>query len=188
MKKNQTKEMVGTAMLAAIAYILLLIAFPVIPAFPFMKVDFSEIAILISTYVFGPVAGILTALVRSLLHMLTSGEPAAFIGDAASFIAALSFVLPIYYLSKTKQTTKNLITSFVTGTVIMTVVMSVLNAVAIIPLYSKIAGFDIGMSVSKYVLYGVVPFNLVKGTLVSMVFMLIHQKVIPLISKQKKCK
>lgn len=188
MKQRKTRELVGTAMLAAIAYVLLLFAFPVVPAFPFMKVDFSEIAILVSTYVFGPLAGIITAFIRSILHMVTSGEPASFIGDAASFFAALSFVLPIYYLSQKKQQFKSLVFAFMVGTLIMTLVMSFLNFTAIIPLYSKFAGFDIGMSRGKYILYGVVPFNLIKGFLVSGVFMLIHERVLPLITKQKNNK
>lgn len=188
MKQRKTRELVGTAMLAAIAYLLLLFAFPVIPAFPFMKVDFSEIAILISTYVFGPLAGIITAFIRSLLHMITSGEPAAFIGDSASFIAALSFVLPIYYLSQKRQQIKSLLFAFFIGIVTMTLVMSLLNLTVIIPLYTKIAGFDIGMSYGKYVLYGVIPFNLIKGVLVSGVFMLIHERILPLVTKQTKTK
>lgn len=188
MQQRKTKELVGIALLAAIGYLLMFLAFPIIPAFPFMKVDFSEIAILISTYLFGPLAGVLTAFIRSALHMITSGEPASFIGDTASFIAALSFVLPIYYFSKQKQKVKSLIFGFIVGTVLMTLIMSILNLVAIIPLYTNVVGFDIEMSYSKYVIFGVVPFNLLKGTIVSIVFMLIHEQIFPLISRLKKAK
>lgn len=188
MQQRKTRELVGVALLAAIGYLLMFLAFPIIPAFPFMKVDFSEITILVSTYLFGPLAGVMTALIRSVLHMITSGEPAAIIGDTASFIAALSFVLPIFYISKRKQRVKGLILGFGVGTLLMTAVMSVLNLIAIIPLYTKMVGFDIGMSYSQYVIFGVIPFNILKGIIVSLVFMLIHEKLFPQISRLKNVK
>lgn len=188
MQQRKTRELVGVALLAAIGYLLMFLAFPIIPAFPFMKVDFSEITILVSTYLFGPLAGVMTALIRSVLHMITSGEPAAIIGDTASFIAALSFVLPIFYISKRKQRVKSLILGFGVGTLLMTAVMSVLNLIAIIPLYTKMVGFDIGMSYSQYVIFGVIPFNILKGIIVSLVFMLIHEKLFPQISRLKNVK
>lgn len=188
MQQRKTRELVGVALLAAIGYLLMFLAFPIIPAFPFMKVDFSEITILVSTYLFGPLAGVMTALIRSVLHMITSGEPAAIIGDTTSFIAALSFVLPIFYISKRKQRVKSLILGFGVGTLLMTAVMSVLNLIAIIPLYTKMVGFDIGMSYSQYVIFGVIPFNILKGIIVSLVFMLIHEKLFPQISRLKNVK
>ena len=54
MKNYRARKMVTVAMLASISFVIMFFAFPVVPLFPFMKVDFSEIPILIGAYLLGP--------------------------------------------------------------------------------------------------------------------------------------
>ena len=189
MNRSKTQKMVGVAMLGAVGFVLMIPVFPIIPGFPFMQVDFSEIPILISTYLFGPLAGVLTAFMRSVLHyILTGGDLSKLIGDATSFVAALTFVLPVYYFTKNRQTKKSLIIGFFISTIFMTVAMSIVNYFVALPLYFKVLNFDVGMPYAKYVLIGVVPFNLIKGALVSTVFLMIHAKLLPWLQKKTKVK
>ncbi|MDV2687584.1 ECF transporter S component, partial [Alkalihalophilus lindianensis] len=59
MKNTKIRAMVSIGMLSSIAYLLMLLNFP-LPLFPnFLLVDFSDIPGLIATLIFGPVAGIL---------------------------------------------------------------------------------------------------------------------------------
>ena len=67
----------------------------------------------------------------------------------------------------------------------MTVLMMLANYTFILPLYMKILNFDLGMSTMKYLVVGVLPFNVIKGIIVSTVFVLVYKKLIPwLILKQ----
>ena len=66
MKNTKVQKMVAVALFAAMGVILQYVAFPVIPAFSFMKVDFSDIPVMLSMFLFGPMAGIATAFIRSL--------------------------------------------------------------------------------------------------------------------------
>lgn len=185
MKHMQTKKLVVLSMMAAIAYLLMFFAFPVLPAVPFMKVDFSEIPILIGTYLFGPLAGVIIAFIRSLLHFITVGASIGeVIGNTASFLAALTYVFPTYWLSKKIQGPTGLIGGLALGTISMTVFMCVANYFVITPLYMWVLQFNLGMPLAKYILVGVLPFNLIKGFLVSVVFAILHKKLLPWLSQK----
>lgn len=47
---NKVQKMVSIAMLAAIGTVLQFVAFPIMPAFSFLKIDFSDIPILLGMF------------------------------------------------------------------------------------------------------------------------------------------
>lgn len=186
MRRSKTQKMVGVAMLAAIGYLLMFLAFPVIPLFPYMKVDFSDIPILIGTYLFGPIAGITTAFLRSVIHFVTTGgDVANLIGDVTSFVASVAFVMPVYFITKKSRSKFSLIIGLIVGVLSLTVAMSFMNYLVTLPLYLKVMNFDIGMAFGKYIVTVVVPFNLIKGGIISVVFMAVHAKLLPWLSKKE---
>ena len=58
MKNTKVQKMVAISLFAAMGLVLQFFGFPVIPAFGFMKVDFSDIPVLLSMFLYGPLAGI----------------------------------------------------------------------------------------------------------------------------------
>ena len=104
MKNTRVQKMVAVAMFAAIGLVLQYFAFPIMPAFGFLKIDFSDIPVLISMFLFGPLAGVVTAFLRSILHLVTTGfSPDNLVGDTASFLATSIFTLPIFYFFRKKK-------------------------------------------------------------------------------------
>lgn len=186
MQNGNTKKLVGVSMLAAVAFVLMFFAFPIIPGVTFLKIDFSDIPILLGMFLYGPVAGIAVAVVRTILHYVQTGGDAGYpIGDIASLIASLAYTLPIYYIMSNKvENTKNVLIANFLGTISLTTILSVLNAYVLIPLYFLVLNFSVG-PVQKYVFYGVVPFNLIKGVVVSTVFIALYKKLKPWIIKNK---
>ena len=62
--KFNTRVLTGTAMLAAVATVLMYMEFP-IPIMPaFIKLDVSELPALIASFAYGPVAGIVVCLIK----------------------------------------------------------------------------------------------------------------------------
>lgn len=192
MKNTKVQKMIAVAMFAAMAVVLQYVAFPVIPAFSFMKVDFSDIPVMLSMFLFGPGAGILTAFLRSALHLLTTGlEPTNMVGDVASFLATSLFTLPMFYFfNKGTSSRENKILGVVTGIFALTVFMSLANYFVITPLYLSFYGVTatqfLGTSLGQYVAIGVIPFNLVKGIIVSGVFLAIYLKLYPWLTKKQR--
>ncbi len=134
----------------------------------------------IGMFLYGPVGGIAIAFIRSLLHYVQTGGHAGFpIGDLTSFVASVSYLLPLYWVVRKKGTSLNhLILGSVAGTLTLTAVLSVLNYYVVAPLYMWVLNFDLG-PVMQYVLYGVLPFNLAKGFLISVVFIVLFGKLKP---------
>lgn len=188
---NKVQKMVSIAMLAAIGTVLQFVAFPIMPAFSFLKIDFSDIPILLGMFLYGPLAGVITAFVRSLLHLFLTGlAPQNMVEDFASFLASSIFTLPIFYFfGKKKNIRTNRIVGLVSGILALTIFMSIANYFVITPIYLQLYGVTtqqfLGTSLASYVAIGIVPFNLIKGLLVSGVFLVLHAKLLPWLSKKQ---
>jgi len=193
-KAFKTRNIAVIGMLSAIATILMLFEIPLPFAPSFYELDFSELPILIGSFALGPVAGVAIELCKILLKLVIKGTTTAFVGDFANFIIGCSMVVPasiIYHKFKTK---KAALGSLLVGTAVMTVFGSLFNAFYLLPAFANLFGMPldaiIGMgnevnpminSVSTLVLFAVVPFNLLKGALLTVLTMLLYKRISPVI-------
>ena len=167
------RQVVEMSLFAGISFLLMFISFPIIPFVSYMRIDFSDIPILIGTVLFGPVGGIIIAAIKGLLYWLMTGvDLANFIGVFASFVASVSIVLPFSLVMK-KTTGRSLLSrlalSGIALTLSLTIVMALLNWLVLTPVYMAVLGMKISMPLAQMVLFGVVPFNFIKGVLISLV-------------------
>lgn len=188
MKNLSVKKVVGVGMLSSIAYILMLLNFP-IPPFPnFLLIDFSDIPALLAALIFGPVAGILVEFFKNVLNFFLTGSATGVpVGHIANFIAGILFILPVYYVFNKLKSRKGMTVSLIIGILIMAVAMSILNYYVIFPAYTFFLNAP-AMSAPdtrKLVVTAILPFNLVKGVLMSGIFMLFFVRMQNWISKQK---
>ncbi|UYG94717.1 ECF transporter S component [Cytobacillus firmus] len=187
MKKLNIKSMVAIGMLSSISYVLMLLNFP-IPPFPqFLMIDFSDIPALIAALIFGPAAGILVELIKNILdYFMTGSATGVPVGHIANFAAGILFVLPTYYVYSKLKTKKGMTFGLVIGTMVMAVIMSVLNYVIILPAYTFFLNFP-AMSAPEMrtmIVTGILPFNILKGIIISIVFMLIFTRMRTWVEKQ----
>jgi len=187
LKKLNTKSFVAIGMLSSLSFILMLIKFP-IPPFPaYLTVDFSDIPALVAALMFGPIAAILVELIKNIIDYVMVGSEAGIpIGNFANFLAGIMFVLPTYYVFKGLRMKWGLAVSLVIGTLFMAVFMSILNYVAILPAYILLLGWD-PMSTSalrQLVVAAILPFNIIKGLLVAVIFLLMYSRMRGWIDKQ----
>ena len=73
MNQSNTKlsKMIKISLLGAIAVVLMFIEFPVLPAFPWLKMDLSELPVLMGAFAFGPVAGIVVEGIENCITFIT---------------------------------------------------------------------------------------------------------------------
>ncbi|MGP6146216.1 ECF transporter S component [Jeotgalibaca sp. A122] len=186
MLKGKTHRLVGISLFGALAFVLMFFAFPVLPAFSYLKIDFSDLSILVSFILYGPVGGSVSALIRSVLHYIQTGGDMGYpIGDFASFLATLSYCFPIYYFGRRAKSRNGFILALIAGTLSLTVIMTLANWVIITPLYLNILNFSVG-NLRDYIVAGVAPFNIIKGVIVSVAFMIVMPKLRPWLEKQHK--
>lgn len=175
---KRTRKIVVIGILAALAWIISQFSFPLLPWAPFLKIDFSDIPVVLGMYIFGPLSGIAIAAVRSLLsYVMTGGEAGFPIGDTAALIATLSYTLPVYYTIRNRAANmKTVLMASSVGTVSLTTVLALLNWLVIAPLYIYVMGFSVG-PMREYLTISVIPFNLLKGAFVSIIFFALYSKL-----------
>ena len=196
---NTARTVSYIAMFSAIAAVLMLIEIPLFFAPSFYEIDLSEIPILICTVYLGPVAGVVCEFLKILLKLMIKGTSTAYVGDFANFFVGCALVLPASIIYHAKKTRKMAIIGLITGTAVMTIFGSFFNAVYMLPKFSQLFGMPmdviIGMgtavngainSVSTLVLFAVVPFNLLKGVLVSFLTLLLYKRVEKLFFRSQK--
>lgn len=189
-----TRKMAMIGMFSALATILMILEIPVFFTPGFYKLDFSELPALIGGYAFGPVAGVMIEFCKILLKLMTKGTSTAMVGELANFVVGCSFILPASFLYWLKKSKKSAIFSSIVGTLIMTVVGSWLNGLYLLPTFANMFGMPLtslvgmGTAVNPYikdvttlVLFAVVPLNLLKGSIVSLITILIYKKLSPIL-------
>lgn len=175
-RSSKLVKLVVLALLAALSLILFFISFPLPMLPPFLKVDFSDIPALLAGLIFSPLAGILVVFMKNLLYFVASGASDP-VGVVANFIAGSLFVLPVAYLYHRYQGIKSIVAGLVIGTFIMAVVMSILNYIVILPAYSVLFGMEFDDTLKMVVVSGVLPFNFIKGIIISMLFVPLFMKL-----------
>ena len=87
---KHTRALTGTAMLAAVATILMYMEFP-IPIMPgFIKMDISELPALIASFAYGPLSGIAVCLIKNLIKLPSTSTAA--VGELFNFVMGALFV------------------------------------------------------------------------------------------------
>ncbi len=185
-----------TGIFAAMAGVLMLIEIPLFFAPGFYKLDLSEIPVLICTFYLGPVAGVVAELLKVVIKLLLKGTTTAFVGDFANFFVGCAMVLPASVIYHAKPGKKSAVIGLVVGSAVMTIIGSFFNAFYLLPKFSELYGMPmdaiIGMgsqvnsainSVSTLVLFAVVPFNILKGVVVSVITMLLYKRISPILHK-----
>ena len=178
---NAAHTITTIAMLAAISGVLMVIEIPLFFAPSFYKLDFSELPVLICAFYLGPVSGVVCEFLKVLIKLLLKGTSTAFVGDLANFLVGCSFVLPAAIVYQKTLSKKGAVVSLAVGTAVMTVFGSFFNAWFLIPRFAVMYGMPLEAIVSMgtqingaitnlstLVLFAVVPFNLLKGVLVSL--------------------
>ena len=189
-KLSDTHYITYTAILSAVAGVLMLFEIPLFFAPSFYKMDLSELPVLICTFYLGPVAGVVSELVKVTLKLILKGTTTAFVGDFANFAVGCSFVLPASVIYHSRPSRKRAILGLAVGTLVMTIFGSAFNAIYLLPKFAALFGMPLDVivsmgtkvnsaitSVPTLVLFAVVPFNLLKGVVVSLLTMLLYKRV-----------
>ena len=195
---NAAHTITTIAMLAAISGVLMVIEIPLFFAPSFYKLDFSELPVLICAFYLGPVSGVVCEFLKVLIKLLLKGTSTAFVGDLANFLVGCSFVLPAAIMYQKTLSKKGAVVSLAVGTAVMTVFGSFFNAWFLIPRFAVMYGMPLEAIVSMgtqingaitnlstLVLFAVVPFNLLKGVLVSLLTFFLYKRVEKLFFRKK---
>lgn len=191
-----TKVMVKISSLAVISMILMFFDWSIFPAISFLKLDLADLPALIGAFAMGPMAGVLIQLVKNLLSLLVEGSTTGGVGELSNFIVGSVYVYTagaLYYRNKSFKTA---IIGVVLGVIAMATIASISNYFVVFPMYSRVYGIPMdsllgmGAAFNKNIvdlktmmIYAIVPFNILKGSIVAIVTMAIYKRVSPILHK-----
>lgn len=188
----RTKDMTKVAMLSVIGFVLMYFQLPLtFVAPPFMKLDISDLPVLMGAFTMGPVYGIIIAALKNLMHIIFKGTMTAGVGELSNFIISSTFALVSSYIYRKHRTYKGAVLAMTVGVVAMTILAMASNYFVVFPLYGKVMPMEaiiaMGSAITPKItglftmmIYSVLPFNLIKGFTTSAVMMLVYKKISPL--------
>ena len=130
---SKVRVLTGTAMLGAVAAVLMYLEFP-IPIMPaFVKLDVSELPALIASFAYGPVSGILVCLIKNLIKLPSTSTAA--VGELFNFVMGALFVGVAGFVYKRSKTRRSALIGAGLGALAMAVVSVPYNYFIVYPAY-----------------------------------------------------
>lgn len=199
-KKWTVQKLAYTALLAAVAGVLMSLEFSV-PLMPvFYKVDFSDVPPVIALFAMGPASGFAVEIVKILIKVATVGTNSNFVGEFANVIGTALFILPIWLLSKKTGLSKKgtALTLAISG-VIRIVWSCFCNAFITLPLYAASYGLPLEevvrmvsaanpaiQDLTGFIILATIPFNLLKFTLNYVIAHALYHRLILSVASLRK--
>jgi len=191
-----SKFIAKVAIMGTLAFVVMFFDFPIPIAPAFYKIDFSEVIVLITGFALGPMAAVITELIKVILFFLVKGSMTGGVGEVANFLVGVAFVLPAVMIYRHHKTIKSAVVGMLIGTVSLCVAGLLLNYYVLIPTYGAVmnlpiqAFIDMGAQINPwikdlwtFVLWATTPFNLVKGISVSLITLIFYKRVSPILKK-----
>lgn len=190
-KRVNVRYLTVTAMLTAIAYILMFFDFSVPFIMPeFIKMDLSELPALIGSFAMGPLCGVLICLLKNVLHLAitTTGG----VGELSNFLLGAAFVIPAGLIYKHKKSRKSALVGSLLGDLFMGVFSIVSNYLLVYPFYYNfmpketiLNAYQAILPQMKSILQCLIcfnlPFTMVKGLLSVVITFLVYKHISPIL-------
>lgn len=175
--------------LATISYFLRFIELP-LPIFPvFLKLDISDVPAVFGGLAMGPAAGFIILTIKNIMQIISGGSSTGGIGEIANLVIAGAYVVVVCMAYKKLRSKKGVIIGSIIGTIAMAITGAIINYYVIFPLYAKIMipmeqiiqmGQIINPRVTdlyKFMIWLVIPFNIIKGVLTTIVILPLYEKM-----------
>lgn len=193
--QKKTRLIAGCGMLTAAAIILQYLEIP-IPFIPsFIKLDFSDLPELIGAFAYGPIAGIIIALVKNIVHLAVSQS--GYIGELSNFILGAVFAGVAGLIYKNNKTMKGALVGGIVGAVCMAAISFPSNLFIVYPFYYNFMPKEVVLqayqaivpsmkSIEQSLLVFNVPFTLIKGIFCVIISMLIYKPLSPILHGKER--
>ncbi len=160
------------ALFTALAYVVTFLEFPIFPATPFLKLDFSNVFFLIEGFIFGPVEAIVSIGVKECLSLIDSQT--AGVGELANFLMSTAFIL-VPAIGYRFLKGRKWVSLFLVFACFVQIGVSVLvNRFINYPFFGALFGFD-GKEMFADTYEFVLLFNLIKSVSISVLVFLIYK-------------
>ena len=183
MRNPKVEKLVKMALLCAMSLALMyVVRFPLI--LPFLEYDMADVPILIGTFLYGPLAGLILAAIVSFLQAVTVSAASGWIGGVMHFFALGSFALVAGIFYHRRHTLRGAVEGLVLGSLATTLIMVPFNYY-LSPLFLMSDAIDYKEAHQMIwgIIWSFVAFNAAKAAINSGVTYLIYKPVSKLFRK-----
>lgn len=187
---QKIRKLTATAVLAAVAAVLMFLDFNV-PFMPgFIKMDLSDMPALIASFAFGPLSGIGVCLIKNLIHLFITSTGG--VGELSNFILGCMLVLPAGLIYKKKKKRKFALIGSLVGALCMAGMSLLTNYFIVYPIYTNFmpmeqiiaayqAIFPRVTTLWQALLIFNVPFTFIKGVLCTVITFILYKPLSPIL-------
>lgn len=141
---------------------------PLYDTVPFLKYNASDVPLILLGLTFGPLYATLNTLMISVFEILNNGS-SSIIGVLMYYLSTVSMILPSTLIYMRYKTLKSMIVGLLVSCFTVTLTMSLWNLI-FVPIYMDIS-FE---SASALLLPGIIPFNLTKTLINSVITIILY--------------
>jgi len=169
---SDSRFLVRVAVLGAMGFALMYIEFPLPFLPPFLKYDLGDVPALLAAFAMGPLAGILSEIIKCTIFFLSGKGDAGLVGAAANFIAGGALVAGAGLVYRRFHDLRGAVLGLAAGSLAMVAAMTIANIYVFLPLWGVPAEQVVPMALTA-----TVPFNLAKGVLTSVITFVFYKRV-----------
>ena len=164
----------------------MLFKFPLPIAPTFMKMDFSDSVLIIGGFLTGPVYSLIMIFIKWIVKLIITSTSTAYAGELSGLILNISFILPMSYFYSKNKTKKTAIILMIIFSITTSLIAIFTNVYMIFPLYGLSGNAIVGPfkvlfpfvdSVWQVMLISILPFNLMKIAINSIIALVLYKKV-----------
>ena len=174
--------LIKISLLAALAVVLMQIQIPLFPAHSYLTYDPSEVPALVAAFALGPAAGMAVVVLKDLLHLVSHLNPLQLVGLPINAIAGCTLVGVAGAVYKARKKKSVAVLALVLGVISMTLAMIPCNLI-LLPVFERLFLPQASPSQPDQVLQALlavfIPFNLIKGSITSVITFLVYKRVSP---------
>lgn len=193
--RSRTHRLTVTAMLSAVAAVLMFVDFsvPFMPAF--IKLDVSELPALLASFSIGPWYGAAVCLIKNLINCLRTSTGC--VGELSNFLLGAIFVVPagmIYQRFQNRKSRRGALIGALVGAAAMAILCVPVNYYLTYPIYSRFMPIEVIVGMYQAIRPSAnglwdclvtfnAPFTFMKGLLDVALCFLIYKPLSPLLHK-----
>lgn len=187
---SRTRKLILCALLGAIAAVLMCfeISVPFMPAF--IKMDLSEVPVILAGLSIGLKYGMITAALKVLLKFLFAGTSTMFIGEIVNILISFLYLVPMGMILRNRKDKKTMIAALAGATAICSVCAVFANYFITFPMYTKLFGMSAEDILKVFMQFNplvdntlgmlvlsMIPFNLIKYGIDSVLTYIAYQRM-----------
>ena len=182
--------------LSGLLYAFIKFPLPFLP--PFLEINFSDVPAFIASYAFGPFVGALVQVVKVLIKIILVGTSTAYVGEFADVVFGIAIVIPAGIIYARHHNFKGAIYGAIAGGLFNLLVTTIGNVYIMIPFYVRFffngnGNILLGIVQSvnpaitniqwSLLVWGILPFNIIKNTIMILITFIAYKRLSPLIKK-----